>query len=509
VSIGQNFTGYTSSNNNNPAPSGAASEDYVVEFNSEQFAVHSKVDGSVLQSMDTVGFWTQAGVSLYPNTCWAGPRVVYDPTVQRWFVAQALGNCVSDATAQLRLAVSASADPTGAWNGVTLPEKPGNSSSGLLTVFLGLDAHGLYLSSEVWPTNTSIAIPTGTELWSLSKQELLAIPPIINNRTSFGQLLTTNYGYSLAPALAFDGSAGGNVLGPDSAGVDAGGNPVTNNSLVAFAIENALGPGPATLTPTQALLVLPYTEPINYAQQPDGSANLVDGDAEFASQVYRVGDVLLAAQGIQLGPRVAVRWYRVNATNQRLLEVGTITDPNLDFYFPSIAANTNGTVVLAFNGSGSNTSVSCYAVAGQTVNGVTTFGNPLLLQAGAASYQNPPPGSPYSNWGLYSTTCVDPTDPNVFWTINAYAADPTTWATQITQLRTSPSPQLSIGKSGSNLVLSWPVTTVPFQLESTQDLGASASWLPVTPAGTTNGATVSATVSVSGPTTFFRLIAAP
>ena len=476
----------------------------MVEYNRDRFAVYSKADGSVIQSMDGVAFWTRAGVTLYANnTCGTGCRVVYDPTVQRWFVAGALGECgLLPATERLRLAVSASADPTGAWNGVTLPENPGDVSN-LITVFVGLDAQGVYLSSEVWPTNTSIAIPTGTWLWSLPKADLLAIPPIITNRTSFGQLSATNYGYSLAPALAFDGSTGGNVLAPASAGVDANGNPVTNNNLMAFAITNALGPGSATLTPTQAMLVLPYTEPINYAQQPDGSANLVDGDAEFSSLVYRVGDVLFAAQGIQFGPRVAVRWYRVSAITQRLLEAGTITDPNLDFYFPSIGANTNGTVVLAFSGSGRNAFVGCYAVVGQTLNGVTTFGAPLLLQAGAASYQNPPPGSPYSNWGAFSTTCVDPADPNVFWTINAYAAGPTTWATQITQLLTSPSPQLSIANTGGNVLLSWPVTDVPFQLEWAPSVPGTGAWSAVTQTPMTNGTTVSVSVPATNSSTLF------
>jgi len=166
--------------------------------------------------------------------------------------------------------------------------------------------------------------------------------------------------------------------------------------------------------------------------------------------------------------------------------------------------------VLAFNGSGTNAFVSCYAVVGQTLNDVTTFGNPLLLQAGTASYQNPLSGSQYSNWGLYSTTCVDPADRNVFWTINAYAYDPTTWATQITQLLTSPSPQLSIANTGTNLLFSWPVTAVPFALVSAPRLGENASWSPVTPQPMTNGITVSVTMPAPNTGAFFRrLVASP
>jgi hypothetical protein len=70
---------------------------------------------------------------------------------------------------------------------------------------------------------------------------------------------------------------------------------------------------------------------------------------------------------------------------------------------------------------------------------------------------------------------VDPTDANVFWTINAYAAGPTTWAAQITQLLTSPSPQLTVANAGVDLLLSWPVTGVPFELEFAPSLPGTAS----------------------------------
>jgi len=502
VSIGQNFTG--SSLDFAANPSGAANADYFVEFVQYTFAVHNKADGTVVQSTSDVDFWTNAGVPL-ANSAYRGfSRVVYDPAVQRWFAAQVAGGS-DPTTLRVRLAVSATADPIGAWNGVSLPENPG-STSRFAAMMLGLDAQGVYLSSAVWSTNANANVPTGTALWSLPKTDLLAIPPVITNRAWFGVVSPTNRGYDLEPAICFDGSAGGDVLATGSTGVDPiTGNPVTNNTLVACAIHNAGGPGPATLGGPQSLLVPPYTEPINYALQPDGSTNLVDWDASFSANVYRVGDVLFAAHALQDGARIAVRWYRLSAINHTLLESGTITDPSLDFYFPSIAANTNGTVVLAFNGSGSNAFVSCYAMVGQTVDGVTTFGNLLLLQAGLASYQNSD-SSGFSDWGVYSTTCVDPADPNVFWTINAYAADTTTAATQITQLLTSPSPQLSIATAGGNLLLSWPVTDVPFQLESAPSLPGTGSWSPVTQTAATNGSTVSVLVPTANSTAFFRLV---
>lgn len=215
--------------------------------------------------------------------------------------------------------------------------------------------------------------------------------------------------------------------------------------------------------------------------------------------------MLFAAGVTQVGPRVAIRWYSLSATNHMLLETGTISDPSLDLYWPSIAANTNGAVVLAFNGSGTNTFPSCYAAVGQTVNGVTTFGNLLLLKSGVASYQNLDPSGD-NLWGRYSTVCVDPADPNIFWTINAYAAGPRIWATQITQILTSPTPQISLSNAGGNLGLSWPVTTVPFQFQSAADLTDTNSWQPVLLPPATNGTAVSLVVPATNASAFFRLV---
>ena len=447
-------------------------------------------------------FWSQASVSIPGGYFHNTPRVVYDGTVQRWFAAESMNDPNNPkAEYHFLLAVSVGADPTGAWNGFAILGNPGGNNDAYWAA-LGLDAQGVYLSALVQDYDTGAAM--GCTLLALPKTDLLMIPPVITNRTWFG-LLSTNYGQAFKPVICLDGSAGGDVLATGGFGFDPiTGASVTNDMLVAFAVHNAGGPGPATIGAPAIHSVPDYTAPAN-AFQPDGSSNLVDGDSEFYANAYRVGGVLFAVQGVQVGAHPAVRWYRISATDDSILESGTLSDPSLDLYYPSIAANTNGTVVIAFNGSGANTYVSCFAAVGQTVKGVTTFGNPLLLKSGVASYQNLDFQGDNA-WGWFSTTCVDPADPNTFWTINAFAAGPATWATQITQILTSPSPGLSIGKSGPDLLLSWPVTDVPFQLESAPRLAAGPAWSPVMQLATTNGAIVSVLVPATNSTAFFRLV---
>jgi len=250
--------------------------------------------------------------------------------------------------------------------------------------------------------------------------------------------------------------------------------------------------------------------------QPDGTTTLAGNDARLSARVYAVAGVIYAVHNTELNGRMAIRWYRINATNDALLESGTIADTNLDLFFPAIAANANGTVVIGCNGSGLSTNVSCYAIAGQTVKGVTTFGPLLLLQSGGTSYHGDDEiyeellGLPQlSRWGDYNTVSVDPTDSTRFWSIQMFppaSANSDVWSTQITELLTSQlMPQLSIAPAGTNVMVSWPSIATGFQLESAPSLAPPIAWSSVTNTASTNGGTISVLVPISGSQTFFRL----
>ncbi|HEY1490837.1 MAG TPA: hypothetical protein VGF90_07340, partial [Verrucomicrobiae bacterium] len=59
--------------------------------------------------------------------------------------------------------------------------------------------------------------------------------------------------------------------------------------------------------------------------------------------------------------------------------------------------------------------------------------------------------------------------------------------------------------SGTNLLISWPLSAAGFQLQSSTNLGMPNSWLNVVTALTTNGGTISTLVPLQGPQQFFRL----
>jgi hypothetical protein len=321
----------------------------------------------------------------------------------------------------------------------------------------------------------------------------------------FDPLSYSTYGNILQPAATIGASSGGQAV--LSTGDPGSTQPLAN--LFCFLIGN-LSPVSAlnaTLTTPQSVTVPPYLPPLN-AHQPDGTATLDVGDARFSAQVYRLRNVLYAVHNVAVNGRSAVEWYLVNAASGVVIQTGQLTDPNLDLFYPSIAVNAGGTVVIACNGSSTGTYVSCYAVVGQTTNGVLAFGTLQLLKPGSANYQQLDPITQKNRWGDYSTTTVDPVNPSHFWTIQMYSSSDNVWSTQITELITDAAtgaPPLTIGVAGGMLTVSWPATSTDYQLQiSTSFPDTNWATVPQTPVRTGNFYVV--TMPIPSGAGFFRLI---
>ena len=126
-----------------------------------------------------------------------------------------------------------------------------------------------------------------------------------------------------------------------------------------------------------------------------------------------------------------VEWVEIRVTPRRsIADSGRIFDDAATnpkhYYYPSLAVNKNGDIVIGFSGSSSNTLIGAY-FWGKLNNGSTSS---LLV-----SYF---PGRTSTNsvtWilaGDYSATTVDPVDGLTFWTIQEYAetnATSYTWGT--------------------------------------------------------------------------------
>jgi hypothetical protein len=518
VTIGQNFTGSTYGTDSLALPAdanGAIGPQHFVEFINGSFAVYNKTNGQNVKRISDLKFWSNSGVVLSTSDGVTDPRIIYDPTVQRWFASMVDfdAGAASDPTLEANdflLAVSATSDPRGAWHGFLFEADP---DTGTFADFptLGVDSNAVYLSGDMYHGESN---PIGPSLVSFPKADLLAATPTIANLTWFGVMTYGQRGDVLQPAICFDGSTSGKIVATSDIGNDS--NPHSN--LVNFAIQNAGGPGATlsltTVIPTAAWVVpdSPYLPaPSFHPIQPDGTDTLQANEARFSAKVYSVAGVLYAVHNTELNGRIAIQWYRIRAADNSLLESGTIADPDLDLFFPSIAANAYGVVVIGFNGCSLNTFISCYAMVGQTASGVTTFGNRLLLQASTLDYHDfyEQLGlNETSRWGDYSATSVDASNPNHFWTIQMYATDSqdygSVWSTQITELVTTPLVSLAIAPAGANVVVSWPSGFTNYHLQSATNLPPT-DWSDVGLVPQTNANQLVVQLPVSAGSQFFRL----
>lgn len=520
--IGQNFTASTYSLHTASAPpdsNGSIGPRHFMEFINGTVAVYNKTNGLSVQRKSNLKFWSDAGLIISPDYAVSDPRVIYDPLVQRWFASEVNFHASSgDPTLEANdflLAVSATSDPTGQWRGFSVQADP---NSGYFADFptLGVDSNAVYLSGDFYFGETN---PVASGLVSIPKSDLLSSTPTIVNRTWSGLLDYVTHGEVLQPATCLDGSGSGNVLGMGDIGSDG----QTHSNILSFVVQNA-GMTNASLTAPTSIAVAPYVVPFNSSLgyplfnpvQPDGTSYLSANDGRLSAKVYCVSGVLYAVHSTQVNSHIAIRWYRINAATQTLLESGTISDPNLDLFFPSIAANNSGTVVIACNGSGLSTTVSCFALVGETINGTTTFGSRILLQAGATSYHGDDEvfailldQPPISRWGDYSALSVDPADSTHFWCIQMFpsdAANANVWSTQITELLTIPAnPKLSITLAPPNAVVSWPATAIGFNLEAKPTLNPTNSWTQIAQTFSTNNGRISFQTPLTNATRFFRL----
>ncbi len=192
----------------------------------------------------------------------------------------------------------------------------------------------------------------------------------------------------------------------------------------------------ATLGSTTVKTVQSTSSPTN-SSQPGSSNTLDNGDDAFSGNVVQIGNFLYAVQSTTVSGRTAVRWTIANATNFNIVQQGTISDPALSLFYPSIAVNAVGDVVVGFSGSNSTTYASTYAVVGTSAGGAAggslTFGTPIQTKAGSNYYDG-------DRWGDFSATTSDPADPGIFWTHQEYAAPRQfsgtnwNWATEATEI---------------------------------------------------------------------------
>lgn len=384
-----------------PAPdvNGAVGNDHVVLFIKGIFRAFNKSNGTLAYESSDVSFWNRAfqnnGLSI-TTTQGAGPsdpRLLYDATNARWI---ALGiDLPNTANGFLNIAVTSGSDPSdpNAWRGFRVPvETAGQGWPDFPTI--GLDRDAFYCGTPIFSAAGS---NVGQQFVSIPTSSLYAANPS-NLGTRYAQT-PSSFNFIRNPVVSLDNTPLPNLL------IDA--------SARAARIEPTILTGGTAFTVTQANAQFTRSA-LGSAPQLNGSSISNVSDRITSNLIEQNGSVWGAVSDSS-GGRNAVRWFRLNADTGALIETGLITSPTLHYFYPSIAVDDAGNVIIGMNGSSSSQYIGSYAVAGK-FNGTTTrFGAPSLLAAGLDSHVLLD-GSGRNRWGDYSTTVIDPNNPRLFWT---------------------------------------------------------------------------------------------
>jgi len=418
-----------------PDTMGAVGPDQFVELLNGQYSVYRNTDGVRVQSSTLNDFWRNAGVTPAGSFAF-DPRITYDSSSGRWFAAAADNSFGPN---NFLVAVSNSSNPTQGWKAFAIPSDSTRTHWADFPT-LGVNRDGVYLAANMFPIGFG---SVNTTVLVLPKADLIA--GTIANKTLFENVQFGNIGFSVQP-----------VTDPKSAGTPVAmllSDFITPSGQ--FKRSDVVGSitSPVLDTTNKVIAVAPFGPPPP-GPQPGPKAPLETLDNRLSSSVVMRNGELWGVQSVNSGGRSALRWFDIDAATNTLRQSGLIASPTLAFYYGSIAVNDFGDVVIGFSGSGKSQFVSAYAVQGQTENGVTTFGDPLLLKAGVSDYEVTF-GAGRNRWGDYSATILDPDDPYRFWTIQEWVSGTDIWSTQITELNVVPEP---------TTLLLWGTTMVGFGL---------------------------------------------
>lgn len=364
-----------------PDSCGAAGPHHFVEVVNRNFAVYNKSTGQELINILLGAFLPGSN---------GDPRVLYDQYSDRWFVT------VCDFTTRIYLAVSMSDDPTGSWFKSSFVVSQG-SDAGKWPDYptLGVDEDGIYTAAYMVGGSSKMSI------FALDKAPLIAPDPSMGNIYAFRELPWEG---AIQPVHTFD-----TVLGEYF---------VSRASSTTLRVRLLTGlPSPPVLTEKGFVTVPSNSDP------PDapalGSTTPLDTvDSRLMNAVYRNG-AIWTTHCINVDGRAASRWYKINIVNVTLADYGTIQDPVMYYFFPTIMVNTNDDVVMGFSGTCSGQYAAAYYTGRLSSDPTGAMAPPMLLKAGEATY-NLIDSYGRNRWGDYSLCSLDPLT-QTFWTIQEYA----------------------------------------------------------------------------------------
>ncbi|MCO6436715.1 MAG: hypothetical protein J5J06_06470 [Phycisphaerae bacterium] len=366
---------------------------YVITVN-RNFAVYERETGAELINV-LLG-------SFLPGSN-GDPRVIFDQYSQRWFVI------VSDFSSRIYLAASRSADPTGDWFKTSFLTSTG-ADAGRFPDYptLGVDANGVY-------TSAYMAGGYSMTIFAIDKAPLIAPSPSLGTVTAFR-------------GFPFEGA----IQPVHTYGATAGEYFISRSGGFTLTLRRVLPPLSAPTIQTLGTIAVPGHGTAPDAPALGSSIPLDTVDTRLMNAVFRDGRIW-TTHTINVDGRAACRWYEVDPGLLALVQYGTISDPVLHYFFPTIMVNLNGHVGMGFSGSSAQQFAGAYFTGRQSSDPPGEMALPVQYRAGLAP-QNNIDGYGRNRWGDYSATTLDPVLQQQVWTIQEYAEAQDIWGTYVAVL---------------------------------------------------------------------------
>lgn len=430
---------------------GAVGPDHFAEITNLGLRVTALANGAVVYSASLSQFFGgKAGAG--GTGCCFDPHIEFDHGSGRWF-AVALSNAYSTLSA-VHLGVSDTADPSGGWKGVIIDADLTNLRWADYP-YLGFDGSAVYIVSNMFGVDA--ATPTGRQMLVVPKVDLVGAVPtsarLARFFLEFGSQVPPN---GLLPAVPQVDYLGTSSDGLTTSAAQAGQTLTASGYRWFFArpYQKMTGQssGAATLLPwatspgfefDSSIQVPPQTYPTDYGRQPGTTMRL---GVNIGNNNVRVGDFLYSVYISAVRGRAGIVWSRFQVSTGRFVEAGFIGDEVNDYIDPSIAANSNGDVVIAYVRTGPSEFGSLYVSAGRPspASGKVVFGAPMLLKAGSNIYDEN--GPRYGTTGparfsdYSSAVSVHPTDPSRFWVTGSYISARNVASTWMAEIIMTPAP---------------------------------------------------------------------
>ncbi len=422
-----------------PDTIGAVGPNHVMTTLNSEVRIQTK-DGTILNTVSLSAFWSPLGQGQGPFD----PKIVYDPTCERWIaVCDARGNSSSS---KVFVALSNTDDPTGTWK---FTQFAADSFGAYWADYplVGFNKNWIAITNNMFTVNANPQFG-GAKMWVINKPASVSGASIVLSRAFPREFDITGEwdgypvtSFTLKPCETYDPNDETLYIVDNIGWADGDPNdpntwvPVLRITQLTGAISDpqfAGVPGSQFGTGETGLFRVAnkfWWLQIDAAQL--GSANGVStNDYRIFSAMFRDGRMWFTHTGglPMLGPpdRTASFWYELNpaAMPSPLVQSGKLDGgPGEHYFFPAIAVNSRREACLGFSHSNGGIYVEAAFTGRAADDPLGTMQAVQTLKAGEAPYYKTYGGSS-NRWGDYSATVVDPVDGTTFWTIQEYAATP-------------------------------------------------------------------------------------